>query len=262
MSIVLVPGQFHSPPDPVGKLASTLMSVAVAGMADPARFRKGRAYLTEHAVTRLEIDIGRLSATVTGSRPQPYHVEVVVSVMPAIDAPTPAALRLYLNRLTPEPEHMQVRCTCPDPEMPCKHVVATLLALSNELTSRPNLLLHWRCESLIERPRPTVGSRAAGERHLRLAPPLPDSPTRPTPPNRYSPATGTRTTGTSAGPPPPAEPESPWDTPEWHAFFGSLPLPEPPDAPREPAPTGRAMLGVIDVGAVIRNAIEVLLGDD
>lgn len=248
MSIVLVPGQFHSPPDPVGKLASTLMSVAVAGMADPARFRKGRAYLTEHAVTRLEIDVGRLSATVIGSRPQPYQVEVLVTVMPPVDAPTPAALRLHLNRLTPEAEHMQVRCTCPDPELPCKHVVATLLALSNELVSRPNLLLHWRCESLVERGRPTVGSRARGERHLRLAPPLPQQPSR------------AASSATPAAPPP--EPERPWDTPQWREFIGSLPIPEPPEVPRTPAPTGRAMLGVIDVGAVIRNAIEVLVGDD
>jgi len=37
MSIVLVPGQFRGEPHPVGKLASTLLSVAVAGMADDPR---------------------------------------------------------------------------------------------------------------------------------------------------------------------------------------------------------------------------------
>jgi hypothetical protein len=256
MSIVVVPGQFHSPPNPVGKLASTLMSVAVAGMADPARFRKGKAYLAEHAVTRLEIEPGRLSATVNGSRPQPYVVEVLVDIMAPVDAPTPAALRLHLNRLTPEIEHLHVRCSCPDPELPCKHVVAALLALSNELVGRPNLLLHWRCEPTPEPGRAEVGARARGERHLRLAPPLPGGgaaarrdPTHPRNPSHpvYPGDSG--------------EPEHPWDTPQWRTFLGSLPLPDLPEVPPDAAPTGRAMLGVINVGAVIGDALEVLRDD-
>jgi len=254
MSIVVVPGQFHSPPNPVGKLASTLMSVAVAGMADPARFRKGKAYLAEHAVTRLEIEPGRLSATVNGSRPQPYVVEVLVDIMAPVDAPTPAALRLHLNRLTPEIEHMHVRCSCPDPELPCKHVVAALLALSNELVSRPNLLLHWRCEPTDEPARVQVGARARGERHLRLAPPLSGRAGAPVPRSGAEPAEPAASAAS-------AEPDNPWDNPEWRAFLGSLPLPEVPDIPPEPAPTGRAMLGVINVGAVISNALEVLRDD-
>ena len=56
MSIVVVPGQFHAVPHPAGKLASTLLSVTVAGMADPARFRRGKTYVAEHAVSRLEVD--------------------------------------------------------------------------------------------------------------------------------------------------------------------------------------------------------------
>ena len=71
MSIVLVPGQFRGEPHPVGKLASALLSVSVAGMADPARFRRGKTYVLDGAVTRLEVSSGQLLATVVGSRATP-----------------------------------------------------------------------------------------------------------------------------------------------------------------------------------------------
>ena len=77
MSIVIRPGQFSGEPHPVGKLASTLLSVTLAGMADPPRFRRGKSYVADRAVTRLEISTGVLRATVLGSRSDPYEVIVL-----------------------------------------------------------------------------------------------------------------------------------------------------------------------------------------
>lgn len=233
MSIVVVPGQFHGEPHPAGKLASTLLSVTVAGMADPARFRRGKAYVAEHSVSRLEITPGVLQASVTGSRAQPYRVVISVHTVERTVPNSAEALRAQLTRLTPDAGDLMMSCTCPDDDEPCKHEVAALLAFAGELVARPELLLQWRCVADGEEPtRPQVGSRARpSERHLRLAPPLPVQKAVP--------------------------PADPWGTPEWQAFLGVLPPPEP-DVPREPARLGRAMLGTIDLAAIVRSALETL----
>lgn len=236
MSIVVVPGQFHAAPHPAGKLASTLLSVTVAGMADPARFRRGKSYVADHSVSRLEVAPGQLKATVAGSREQPYQVIAVVQVVPPVEIGSPDALRTHLNRLTPDAADLLLSCTCPDLDEPCKHEVAALLAFAGELVTRPELLIQWRCAPTGDVPqRQQVGSRARGsERHLRLAPALPvnNSP----------------------------DPTSPWEAPEWIEFLGGPP-PEPPDVPREPARLGRAVLGTIDVAAVVRSALDALSAD-
>jgi len=236
VSIVLVPGQFRGEPHPSGKLASTLLSVTVAGMADPARFRRGKTYLADRAVTRLEVEAGNLQASVVGSRDHPYHVVVAVRLVERVVAGSPEALRSQLTRLTPEASDLISTCTCPDDDEPCKHTVAALLAFAAELVARPELLVQWRCEPSGEAgaPRPVVGSRArASERHLRLAP---------TPAARQ------------------VEPPSPWDEPDWVAFLGEVP-PPPPDIPHEPAGVGRANLGLIDLAAIVRDALEALAPD-
>lgn len=232
MSIVVRPGQFRGEPHPAGKLATTLLSVTVAGMADPPRFRRGKHYATEGAVTRLEVSTGTLRAWVQGSRPEPYEAIVTTEL---VDRPTIGSadsLRPLLSRLTPDAADLLTSCSCPDWDDPCKHAVAALLALADELTTRPELLVEWRCHPVdgpVERVR--VGSRASG-RHLRIAPPPPPS----------SAPVGDR-----------------FATPEWQVFLGAPPSGGAPEVPREPAPVGRAMLGTVDVGNWIRSALDVLV---
>ena len=235
MSILVVPGQFNGAPHPAGKLASTLLSVTVAGMADPARFRRGKTYVMEHAVNRLEVQPGLLKATVAGSRSAPYQVVVSVAVVPAVAMPSPDALRSQLTRLTPEAGELLCSCTCPDMDDPCKHTVAAILAFAAELVMRPELLVQWRtAPDGTEPERPRVGSRARpGERHLRLAPPPADR----------------------------APAASPWESPEWVAFLGAMP-PLLPDVPHERAPVGLAMAGTIDLAAVVRSALDELTSDN
>jgi uncharacterized Zn finger protein len=240
MTIVIVPGQFRGEPHPVGKLASTLLSVAVAGMADPIRFRRGKSYVVEGAVTRLQVSSGQILATVTGSRSEAYQVIVAVRPIERPDLSTPELLRAQINRLTPEGSELMISCTCPDAADPCKHGVAALLAFAAELVSRPELVVEFRCVSPdgeVPSGRAQVGSRArASERHLRLAP---------------SPTERVRT----------PEPPSPWENEEWLQFLGTLP-PEPPEVPREPAQVRRAMLGTIDLGSWVQSAIDDLASLD
>lgn len=237
MTIVLLPGQFKGEPHPVGRLASTLLAVAVAGMADPPRFRRGKLYVAEGAVTRLELSPGQLVATVVGSRDEPYQVVAAVGMVDRPAGPI-EALRQQLTRLTPEGGELMVSCTCPDWEDPCKHAVAALLAFSAELVARPELLLDWRClAGTGGEPgsgRAAVGSRAlrASERHLRLA----HSSARPSEPT----------------------PPDPWGSDEWRHFLGALPLPAPPPVERARVQVRRALLGTIDLGSWIDSALDEL----
>jgi hypothetical protein len=237
MSIVLLPGQFGGDPHPVGRLASTLLSVAVAGMADPPRFRRGKLYVAEGAVTRLELSPGQLVATVVGSRDEPYQVVAAVGMVPRPPGPI-ESLRTQLTRLTPEGGELMVSCTCPDWDDPCKHAVAALLAFAAELVARPELLLEWRCAAAPDgegaTTRAAVGSRAlrGSERHLRLA--------------------------HSRSAEPELAPDDPWATDAWRVFIGTLPLPTPPSVAREQVVVRRSLLGTIDLGAWVQSALDEL----
>ena len=230
-----MPGQFRGHPHPVGKLASTLLSVAVAGVADPPRFRRGKSLVVEGAVTRMEVSTGRLIATVVGSRYTPYQVIIAARPIERPDLSSPEMLRAQINRLTPEGRELMISCSCPDDADPCKHGVAALLAFAAELVSRPELVVEFRClPDGAETPgRAEVGSRARGsERHLRLAPAIKERVRAP-------------------------EPPAPWENPEWIDFLGKVP-PAIPDLPREPAQVRRAMLGTIDLGNWVQSAIDEL----
>ncbi len=229
MSIVIIPSTGpQTEADPVGKLAGTLLSVSVAGLADPSRFRRGKTYVLEHAVTRLEISPGILRASVTGSRAQPYQATIAVDLV----APPPdlgARLeRHQVSRLTPQAHELIASCTCPDFDDPCKHAVAAVLQLARELAERPELLLEWRGATRDAPARAQVGSRASGERHLRIVPP-------PQP--------------------------SPFSTPEWREFEGvDLPTPVVAMSPDllPPVEPGPGVIDKFDVGAMVRSALHIL----
>lgn len=228
MSIVITPTpRARREPTQAGRLASSLLSVTVAGLADPQRFRRGKTYLVDNAVDRLELSEGVLLATVMGGRPEPYHVTVTVETVARPDDLTQTPERSHVARLIPRSDELLCSCTCPDWDDPCKHGVAALLALAAELASRPELLVTWRCGDFDDRRRTKVGSRARADRHLRLVPPAP--------------------------------PPSPFDTPEWHEFAGhSLTIPTcavPTDALALPT----MLLERTDVAAVIRSAWQALV---
>ena len=228
MSIVITPGpaRLRHEPTPAGRLAASLLSVTVAGLADPQRFRRGKAYLADDAVTRLEVSEGVLLATVVGGRPDPYHVTITVEIVDRPGDLGQVPERTHVARLIPRGEELLTSCTCPDWDDPCKHGVAALLALAGELGARPELLTVWRCGEIDGQQRTRVGSRARTDRHLRLVPPAP--------------------------------PPSPFETPEWSSFVGEgLTIPHcAVDAGPLTLPT--MQLDRTDVADVIRSAWRAL----
>jgi hypothetical protein len=252
MTIVIVPQHdVIGEPHPVGKLASTLLSVAVAGAADPPRFRRGKAYLIDNAVLRLEISAGVLRASVVGSHAVPYEVRVAVQTVPRPATLTSAVLREHVTVLAPQSDEMLSTCTCPDTDDPCKHAVAALLALSAALVGRPELLAEWRYGDAPVTPRATVGSRAAGERHLRL---VTDTTPRPASSSFGVAVSNSPSLRSRATPPP-----SPFDSDAWREFEGlDLPRAVVPEIPRAGAAVGTALVDRVDVGIVIRSALAAL----
>lgn len=228
MSIVINPSPAHLRREaaPTGRLASSLLSVTVAGLADPQRFRRGKAYLADNAVSRLDLSEGVLLATVIGGRPEPYHVTVTVETVARPDDLGQTPDRSHIARLIPHGDELLCSCTCPDWDDPCKHGVAAILALAAELGPRPELLVTWRCGDIDGPSRTRVGSRARADRHLRLVPPAP--------------------------------PPSPYETPEWREFAGDdLAIPHC-DVPSAALMLPTMHLDRTDVADVIRSAWQAL----
>lgn len=246
MSTVVVPrprAARSAEATPTGKLAATLLSVTVAGLTESGRFRRGRAYQVERAVVALELEPGVLRAQVAGTRAAPYQVQVRVGTIhpPAGMGARPE--RSHIPRLVPDNDELESWCDCPDADAPCKHAAAALLVLADELVTRPELLVAWRCS---DRPaaRSTVGAQAGAGRHLQAVP-------------------GTGSTPPAADRRDRAEP-SPFSTPAWHEFVGAAAA----NAPELDAAAllrdlpalrrGQRHVGRIDVGAVVADLVETV----
>lgn len=147
-----------------GRLPATMIKVLAAEMSDPSRLRRGKQYAKDGSVLDIVIDPGTVTCEIQGSRSTPYIA--VVAVTPGDGMP--------LRR------DVTFTCTCPDDDnwdgYACKHVVATLFTLSDELLLEPELLDVWRNRPSSRHDVPDeVGSGRAGAapagRHLRLVRP-------------------------------------------------------------------------------------------
>jgi hypothetical protein len=120
-----------------------MMKVLAAEMSDPSRLRRGKQYAKDGSVLDIVIDPGSVTCEIQGSRSTPYIA--VVTVTPGNGMP--------LRR------DVTYTCTCPDidnwDDYACKHVVATMFALSDEFLLEPELLDLWRGRSFDDEDRHT-----------------------------------------------------------------------------------------------------------
>jgi uncharacterized Zn finger protein len=134
-----------------------------------SRLTRGRNYARAGQVLSLDISPGSVSATVQGSRPDPYLVSILLAVVPedewlvvehalasqalysarllAGDMPheiedvfAEAGTRLFPSTIT----QLRMHCTCPDATVPCKHIAATFYLLAEAFDADPFEILHWR----------------------------------------------------------------------------------------------------------------------
>ncbi|MCL2282452.1 MAG: DEAD/DEAH box helicase [Fibromonadales bacterium] len=139
------------------------------------RLPRGASYAQKGAVKMLKITDNYVSAKVSGSRPSPYRVLIVVppfseeETAKLIDEiiKQPALISKLLNReLDPSiltiaenfglkifPQKwtdFKMNCSCPDWAVPCKHLAAVLYILSREIDNNPFLVFEMHNVNLLE----------------------------------------------------------------------------------------------------------------
>jgi uncharacterized Zn finger protein len=134
-----------------------------------SRLTRGRNYARKGQVLSLKIAPGLVSSTVQGSRPKPYDVRIGLAALnKATWEKVEAALAeqaLFSARLLAGDMPQQIEdvfagagaplfptsirqltmsCSCPDSQVPCKHLAATFYLLAEAFDADPFQILHWR----------------------------------------------------------------------------------------------------------------------
>lgn len=152
------------------------------------RLTRGRAYARKGQVISLDVAAGEVRALVQGSRVRPYHVRIGLEpfteliwarVEIALAEQALHSAKLLAGEVPPELEEvfaaagaplfpsrlrdLDLRCSCPDGAVPCKHLAATFYLLAESFDIDPFLILRWRGrdrESLLVRLRSLRASDA------------------------------------------------------------------------------------------------------
>lgn len=163
-----------------------LESIGVGG-----RLSRGRAYARAGQVISLHAGPGSVQAQVQGSRPRPYQVRVGLStfgklewgrVEQAMADSAWYAAKLLAGEMPTDIEEvfglvglalfpadlreLSMDCSCPDHEVPCKHLAAVLYLLAESFDADPFGVLALRGrdrETLLENIRARRGDAPAGE---------------------------------------------------------------------------------------------------
>ncbi len=132
------------------------------------RLDRGKKYVRADAVVDLNMDGGRVTAKVVGSRKTPYDVTVVIdpvkkenynkiisiaegklkSISALEKGEFPKEYKdLFTMKgegLFPKLGEIHFSCSCPDPTRLCKHIAAVLYAIGSRLDDNPLLFLSLR----------------------------------------------------------------------------------------------------------------------
>ncbi len=133
------------------------------------RLQRGRNYARKGQVISLDVDAGMVTALVQGSRARPYRVRIGITAfgkpewsrlertlarsawysakllageMPADIEEVFAAQGLSLFPATAG--ELSMDCSCPDWEVPCKHIAAAFYLLAEAFDDDPFTILAWR----------------------------------------------------------------------------------------------------------------------
>ena len=135
-------------------------------VCDPGRLTRGRTYARKGQVMDFALSPGQVTARVQGSRPQPYQVTIEIDAFDesqwteltdALGAQALYRAALLAGEMPHEivdlftaheaplfPEQLDIRCSCPDWSVPCKHGSAVLYVLAEAFDDDPFLVLAWR----------------------------------------------------------------------------------------------------------------------
>ena len=147
-----------------GRFIAVLESIIVGG-----RLQRGRTYARRGQVLSMEVTAGLVSALVQGSRVQPYRVRIGLD---AFGQPEWAAAervlagsawysaKLLAGEMPEDIEdvfaelglalfpasaaELSMYCSCPDWQVPCKHIAAVFYLLAEAFEDDPFSILAWR----------------------------------------------------------------------------------------------------------------------
>jgi uncharacterized Zn finger protein len=156
-----------------------------------SRLSRGRNYARSGQVLTLDIGTGHVTAAVQGSRIKPYRVKLTVDplttrqwrrVEEALAARAVFRARLLAGEMPAEIEEvfadcgtplfpkslrdLGMTCSCPDWEVPCKHLAAVCYVLAEAFDDDPFGMLAWRGKGraeLLAAIRLLSGVRAGGD---------------------------------------------------------------------------------------------------
>jgi len=136
------------------------------------RLTRGRAYARKGQVISIEVTPGVVTAQVQGSRVTPYRVRIGLStftrlvwakVEVVLAEQALHSAQLLAGQFPPELEpvfaqagaplfpgrlgDLDLRCSCPDSAVPCKHLAAVFYLLAERFDDDPFLVLLWRGRS-------------------------------------------------------------------------------------------------------------------
>jgi uncharacterized Zn finger protein len=133
------------------------------------RMQRGRRYARAGQVLSIDVEKGRVSASVQGSRPTPYAIRIAVRLLPEAVwskvAASVAGQAIFASKLLsgempneiedafracgaalfPESyRDLRTNCSCPDSADPCKHIAAVYYLLGEEFDRDPFLIFRLR----------------------------------------------------------------------------------------------------------------------
>ncbi len=133
------------------------------------RLARGRSYARAGQVLDFELSQGKVTARVQGSRARPYQVRLGVlplttaqwrRVQDRLASQALFRAKLLAGEMPPEIEEvfddcgtplfprsagdLDMRCSCPDWGVPCKHLAAVCYVLAEEFDRDPVAMLAWR----------------------------------------------------------------------------------------------------------------------
>lgn len=134
-----------------------------------SRLQRGRSYARKGQVLSLEVGPGQVAAEVQGSRARPYRVRIGIAsfgkaewaeVERALAENASYVARLLAGQMPEDIEEiftgvglslfprsareLSLDCTCPDREVPCKHLAAVFYLLAERFDDDPFRILAWR----------------------------------------------------------------------------------------------------------------------
>jgi uncharacterized Zn finger protein len=146
------------------RFIAVLESLGMSG-----RLQRGRSYARKGQVIDLSLSTGKIIALVQGSRPAPYKVTITVlpltsaqwrEVESRLAAQALFRARLLAGEMPAEIEQvfadcgtplfprsardLEMHCSCPDWEVPCKHLAAVCYVLAEAFDNDPFAMLAWR----------------------------------------------------------------------------------------------------------------------